>query len=152
MTSLAQDQRQRVLTWNIAPGYQHTFNANTLLTVNIFARRDQVDYYGSRDPVPDDTPVAATQNRFLTNYGVKADISHVQGKQEIKAGVQIQQTRLMEKFTLGVTDPLYNAPCVDSSGACAVESARRHQSRLRALRSNPTFTANLAQQPGSSSL
>jgi hypothetical protein len=29
-----QDQRQRVLTYNIAPGYQHTFNPNTLLTVN----------------------------------------------------------------------------------------------------------------------
>ena len=26
---LAQDQRQRVLTWSIAPGYQHTFNAHT---------------------------------------------------------------------------------------------------------------------------
>ena len=29
---LNQDQRQRVITWNIAPGYQHTFNASTLLT------------------------------------------------------------------------------------------------------------------------
>ena len=27
---LSQDQKLRVLTWNIAPGYQHTFNAHTL--------------------------------------------------------------------------------------------------------------------------
>jgi hypothetical protein len=90
---LAQDQRQRVLTYNVAPGYQHTFNATTLLTVNPFVRRDQVDYYGSRDPF-DDTPVFATQNRFLTNYGIKADISHVYKNQDLKFGVEIQQTRL----------------------------------------------------------
>jgi hypothetical protein len=112
---LAQDQRQRVLTWNVAPGYQHTFNANTLLTVNPFARRDEVDYYGSRNPF-DDTPVFATQNRFLTNYGIKADISHVYKNHDLKFGVEIQQTRLEERFTLGVTDPLYNAICVDASG------------------------------------
>src|SRR6185369_8443151 len=29
---LAQDQRERVLTWNIAPGFQHTFNSHLLLT------------------------------------------------------------------------------------------------------------------------
>jgi hypothetical protein len=28
-----QDQRQRVLTWNVAPGYQHTFSTHTL-TIN----------------------------------------------------------------------------------------------------------------------
>ncbi len=142
---LAQDQRQRVLTWDIAPGYQHTFNANTIATVNIFARRDQVDYYGSRDPFLD-TPVAATQNRFLTNYGGKADISRVQGKQEFKAGIQVQQTRLIEKFTLGVTDPLFNAPCVDSTGLPVESPGVTSPSACAA--SNPTFTANLAQQPG----
>jgi hypothetical protein len=40
---LAQDQHERVLTWNVAPGYQHTFSQNTLLTVNPFFRKDQVN-------------------------------------------------------------------------------------------------------------
>ena len=71
---LPQDQKQRVLTWDIAPGYQHTFGSTTLLTVNPFARRDQVNYYASRNPL-NDTPVTESQNRFLTNYGVKADVS-----------------------------------------------------------------------------
>src|SRR5579883_2268233 len=31
-----QDQRQKVFTFNIAPGYQHTFGASTLLTVNLW--------------------------------------------------------------------------------------------------------------------
>src|SRR5215472_10055447 len=101
---LSQDQRQRVLTWNIAPSYQHTFSARALLTVNAFARRDELNYYASRDPFAD-TPVTASQNRFLTNYGVKADIAAVYGKHDLKFGTQIQQTRLLEKFQFGVTDP-----------------------------------------------
>ncbi|MDQ6758250.1 MAG: TonB-dependent receptor, partial [Acidobacteriota bacterium] len=104
---LSQDQKQRVLTWSIAPGYQHTFNAHTLLTLNPFARRDQLNYYGSRDRF-DDTPVTATQNRFLTNYGVKADISYARGRHDLKFGTQIQQTRLLENFQFGITDPGYN--------------------------------------------
>lgn len=94
---LLQDQRQRVLSWSFAPGYQHTFNAHTLLTINPFVRRDQLDYYPSRDPF-DDTPVTASQNRVLMNYGVKADLAISHGHHDIKIGTQIQQTRLLEKF------------------------------------------------------
>ena len=112
---LSQDQKQRVLTWNIAPGYQHTFNAHTLLTVNPYARRDQVNYYASRDPFAD-APITAAQNRFLTNYGVKADVSYARGKHDIKIGTQIQQTRLLENFQFGVTDPTYNPVCLDAVG------------------------------------
>lgn len=112
---LSQDQRQRVLTWNIAPGYQHTFNAHTLLTVNPYVRRDQLNYYSSRDPF-DDTPVTATQNRFLTNYGVKADVSYARGRHDFKFGTQIQQTRLLEHFQFGITDPGYNPVCLDANG------------------------------------
>jgi len=101
---LSQDQKQRVLTWDVAPGYQHTLGSATLLTVNPFARRDQVNYYGSRDPF-DDTPVTESQNRFLTNYGVKADIATSHKRHNLKFGTQIQQTRLEENFRMGVTSP-----------------------------------------------
>ena len=37
---LAQDQRQHVATWSVAPGYQHTFNAHALLTINPYIRKD----------------------------------------------------------------------------------------------------------------
>ncbi len=72
-----QDQRQKASTFNFAPGYQHTFGANTLLTVNPFYRRDRVNYYPSRDPF-NDTPATIAQNRTLTNWGVKADMSYVE--------------------------------------------------------------------------
>lgn len=102
-----QDQRQRVLTWNVAPGYQHTFNARTLLTVNPFVRQDQVDYYPSGDPLLDQ-PATLAQGRRLTNYGVRADISYVKGMHNLKIGTQVMQTRLGEQFSLGITDPLFD--------------------------------------------
>jgi Carboxypeptidase regulatory-like domain len=112
---LTRDQRQRVNTWSIAPGYQHTFNAKTLLTINPFVRQDQFIYHPSRD-VFQDTPFTNGQDRHLTNYGVKGDITTVRGNHELKFGTQIQQTRLAEKFGFGVTDSTYNAICVDKAG------------------------------------
>src|SRR5258708_32045491 len=43
-----QDQRQKVVSFNVAPGYQHTIDSKTLVSLNAFVRRDQVDYYPSR--------------------------------------------------------------------------------------------------------
>ena len=65
---LSQDQRQRVLTWSIAPGYQRTINAHTLLTVNPYIRKDEFFYYGSRDPFAD-TPATQNQARQLLELG-----------------------------------------------------------------------------------
>ena len=86
---LAQDQRQRVLTWNIAPGYQHTLNAHTLMTMNPYIRKDQFNYYPSRDPFAD-TPATQNQNRQLLNWGVRADVSTTQGppQSEIRRGFE----------------------------------------------------------------
>jgi outer membrane receptor protein involved in Fe transport len=112
---LTQDQKQRVMSWSIAPAYQHTFNAHTLLSINSFVRRDQLNYYPSRDPF-NDTPVTASQNRVLMNYGTKADLSFTRGHHDIKIGTQIQQTRLLENFSFAITNPDYNPVCLDSAG------------------------------------
>ncbi len=112
---LAQDQKQRVMTWNVAPGYQHTFGSSTLLTINPYARRDQVNYYPSGDPF-NDTPVTESQNRFLTNWGTKADVSTVHKKHSFKFGMQLQQTRLEENFAMGVTSPTFNPVCLGPGG------------------------------------
>ena len=112
---LMQDQHQRVITWSVAPGYQHTFNAHMLLTVNPYVRKDQVNYYASRNPF-DDTPATQSQARQLLNYGVKADIAGSHGRHSYKYGVDVKQTRLLENFALGITDPGFNSPCVDAEG------------------------------------
>jgi hypothetical protein len=112
---LSQDQKQRVMTYNVAPGYQHTFGMQSLLTINPFVRRDQVNYYGSRNPLADN-PAAISQNRFLTNYGVKADFATNRGRHNLKVGTQIQQTRLLENFSLGITNPALNPVCLGPGG------------------------------------
>ncbi len=109
---LGQDQRQRVLTWSLAPGYQHTFNANALLSINPYIRKDEFSYYPSRD-LFSDTPATQSQQRQLLNYGVKADVAVTSGHNNLKYGIDLKQTRLLENFQFGVTDPTYNAPCVD---------------------------------------
>ncbi len=110
-----QDQRQKVVSFNIAPGYQHTFGSTTLLTVNPWARRDFVNYYPSRNPF-DDSPATLSQDRHLLNFGVRADISSVVGTHNLKFGTEIKQTRLFEDFFLGITDPTFNPVCVDAFG------------------------------------
>ncbi len=110
-----QDQRQRVVSFNIAPGYQHTYGANTLLTVNPWVRRDNLNYYPSRDQF-DDLPATMAQHRTLTNYGVRADISSVMGRHNLKVGTEIKQTRLAETFSLGITDSAFNPVCLDNNG------------------------------------
>jgi hypothetical protein len=117
---LGQDQHERVQTWNIAPGYQHTFSAHTLLTINPYIRKDQVNYYASRDPFAD-TPATQSQNRQLLNWGVKADISTTRGHNNIKYGIDLKQTRLLENFGFGITDSGFNSPCVDNTGTAIAD-------------------------------
>jgi hypothetical protein len=116
LDQLGQDQHERVLTWSFAPGYQHTFSAHTLLTINPYIRKDQVNYHPS-NPLTNDFPATQSQQRQLLNWGVKADISTTMGRHNIKYGIDLKQTRLLENFGFGITDPAFNSPCIDSTGS-----------------------------------
>lgn len=112
---LNQDQRQRAVTFSLAPGYQHTFSGAALLTISPFIRQDRIDYWPSRN-VEDDTPASVAQNRHLTNFGTRADLAFTSGIHNVKVGTQITQTQLKENFSFGVTDPLFNSVCVNATG------------------------------------
>ena len=112
---LSQDQRQLAKTFSFGLGYQHTFNPQTLLTINPFIRQDRIDYYPSRDPF-DDTPATVSQDRHLTNWGTRADLSYANGTHNIKIGTQLMQTKLVENFALGLTDPTFNPVCLTLDG------------------------------------
>jgi hypothetical protein len=103
-----QDQRNRIVTYNIAPGWTHIINTNSTLTVNPYIRRDDAHYTPSRDPLDDQTATVA-QTRTLTNIGLKTDYALVKGHHSFKTGVQVQHTLLSEEFSLGITDPNYVA-------------------------------------------
>ena len=104
-----QDQRQRVLSYNLAPSYQHTYGAGAVLSVNSFVRRDEVSYYPSGNPFVD-TPATVSEYRTLFNYGIRADYSYVHKVHNIKVGAQVMQTRLGEEFGMGITDPNFVDP------------------------------------------
>ena len=110
-----QDQRQQARTFSFALGFQHTFNPKMLMTISPFIRQDRVDYYPSDNPFAD-SPATLAQNRHLTNWGTRADFSYASGIHNIKIGTEIQQTRLVENFSLGITDPTFNAVCVTTAG------------------------------------
>jgi hypothetical protein len=138
-----QDQRQKVESFNIAPGYQHTFGTNTLLTVNPWVRRDFVNYYPSSDLFAD-LPATMSQDRHLLNYGVRADVSSTVGKHNLKFGTELKQTRLFEDFALGITDFTFNPICLDAAGNAAGPAGVTSPNSCGAL----GLTANPALMPG----
>ena len=138
---LRQDQHQRVLTWSIAPGYQHTFSARTLLTVNPYVRKDQVNYYPSGN-LFNDLPATQSQTRQLLNWGVKADVVTTKGRNTLKYGLDLKQTRLLENFGFGVTDPAFNDPCINPDGSVAGDTNLTSPSQCGAAGFEPNTADN----------
>jgi hypothetical protein len=112
----AQDQRQQVRSINIAPGWVHTLSPSALLTINPYYRQNLVDYYPSASYMAD-RPATMGQNRHLTNFGIKADVAYSKGRHNAKAGIQINQTDLLEDFRLGLTDWTFNPVCLTADGS-----------------------------------
>ncbi len=139
-----QDQHQQARTFNIAPGWVHTFNANTVFTLNPFYRQDIVQYYPSRD-VTADTPATLQQDRRLGNLGVRASVSYVKGIHNIKIGGNLSHTFLRESFGLGVTDPTFNAVCLNAAGDAVTAPSLRSAAACApaGFSANPAFQSGL---------
>jgi hypothetical protein len=115
------DQRAQIRTFNIAPTWTHLVNSSTVLTLGAFARHDQFNYYPSGNPFADLAPglqqETLTQDRRLTNVGVRSDVSYVKGIHNLKAGATYQHTFLIEKDRFGIVDPTLNAVCLNADGS-----------------------------------
>jgi hypothetical protein len=111
--ALGQDQHQLVRSLNIAPGYVRIFSPTTVLTVSPYYRLDQVKYFPSPNPFSDETTTISQQRR-LTNTGIRADVAYVKGIHNAKFGVQFQHTFLTEAFQFGITDPNFNDPASEN--------------------------------------
>jgi hypothetical protein len=116
-----QDQRQQVRSYNIAPGWTHLVSPTTVVTVNAFFRRDEVQYFPSADAFSD-LPATISQYRTLGNLGLKGDVAYVHGHHNMKFGFDVEHDFLSERFALGITDPNFNPPCLSlaAGGACSV--------------------------------
>jgi hypothetical protein len=90
-------------------------------------RHDQYNYYPSPNPLADFGPInseTVTQNRKLTNAGLRSDLSLVRGMHNIKAGLTYQHTFLDENDSLGIIDPNLLSTLTGTNGApCFVNNA-----------------------------
>jgi hypothetical protein len=112
------DQRSKIDTFNIAPTYTHIIGNNMVWNVAAFVRRDDYNYYPSRNPLSDLGPSnlqtsSIRQNRTLTNAGLHSDFSYSRKAHNIKVGAQYSHTFLREHDNIGIVDPFNNSPCVD---------------------------------------
>ncbi len=117
----AMDQRSQIKTYNVAPSWSLLLNPKAVFTLGGVVRHDDYHYYPSSDPFSDLGPLnlqreTIGQHRLLTNAGVHADLAYVRGNNNMKFGISYQQTFPTENDTLGIVDPLLNAPCVSASG------------------------------------
>jgi Carboxypeptidase regulatory-like domain len=119
----AQDQRAQIKTFNIAPVWTRLISPTTLFTLGAFVRQDQFNYYPSANVfadgtglIPGGSSATLNQQRKLTNAGLRSDVSYVKGIHNIKAGAVFQHSFLTENFNFGITNPIFNAVCLDTSG------------------------------------
>ena len=140
----SQDQRSKIVTYNVAPVWTHLLSPSTLLTLGAFVRQDQYNYYGSDNPFADLTPDLQTntvdQSRTLTNLGGRASISYVHGIHNLKAGVTYEDTILTEKDRFGIVDPTENAVCLNPDGSPNTSPSITSPSQCTgSLQQNPAY-------------
>jgi len=121
------DQRSQIKTFNIAPSWTRLLSSHTVFTLGAFVRRDHFNYYPSGNPFADLAPdlqqETFTQNRKLTNTGIRTDVSYVKGIHNVKGGVTYQQTFLDENNRFGIVDPTFLDSLTDANGNSCVDSS-----------------------------
>ena len=84
---------------------------------------------------------------FVTvpNLGIKTDLNYLHGRHNAKFGVQIQDTILTEKFTLGLTDPTFNPVCLDADGNAVLNPGLTNPDNCQAAgyQANPNLSPGL---------
>jgi hypothetical protein len=115
------DQRSQIKTFNIAPSWTRTLSSNAVFTLGAFVRRDRFNYYPSANPFADLSPglqqETLSQDRTLTNAGIRSDVSYVKGIHNLKVGATYQQTFLDENNHFGIVDPTLNFVCFNADGS-----------------------------------
>jgi Carboxypeptidase regulatory-like domain len=121
------DQRSQIETFNIAPSWTRLLSSHTVFTLGAFVRRDQFNYYPSGNPFADLAPdlqqETFTQDRKLTNAGIRTDVSYVKGIHNVKGGLTYQQTFLDENNRFGIVDPTFLDSLTDANGNSCVDSS-----------------------------
>lgn len=103
------NQVSQIKTFNIAPTWTRLISSNAVFTLGGFVRRDLYNYYPSANPFDDFSPdfqgQTVTQDRKLTNAGVRSYVSYAKGIHNVKVGITYEQTFLTENDGIGIVDP-----------------------------------------------
>ena len=113
------DQRSKIGTFNIAPTWTRLISPSGVFTLGAYVRKDKYNYYPSNNPLADLGPINSetiSQNRTLTNAGLRSDISYVKGIHNIKAGITFEHTFLTENDRFGIIDPTLLPSTTDGLG------------------------------------
>jgi hypothetical protein len=106
-----QAQQVRSRDQNYSLGWTHLLSTKATLDANAFARVSTFELL----PSAGDTPVTATSDRSLDNYGLNAAVTLAPSPHhEVKAGGVVKWFPIDETFSFGITDPAFNDP--DSDG------------------------------------
>ncbi len=113
------DQRSKIGTFNVAPTWTRLIGTKAVFTLGAYVRKDQYNYYPSNNPLADLGPINSetiSQNRTLTNAGLRSDISYVKGIHNIKAGITFEHTFLTENDRFGIIDSTLLPSTTDDFG------------------------------------
>lgn len=105
-----QDQRQRLRDSSQSITYQHVFSSTALGQFSFFNRSSRAKLSGNATS----TPVVASQDRTLRNYGGIGSVSLTRGSHNIKFGGQVTITPITENFSFYPT--VHFDDIVDESG------------------------------------
>ncbi len=141
--ALGQNQRQTVVSFNVAPQMLHTLNAHSFNQTNLWVRQDKIRYRPSGN-IFSDTPAYLQQARRLTNAGLRDELTYNQGRHNAIGGIEFKHTFLAEQFATGLTDPTYNSPCLGADGAPSSDTGVNEPSLCTAA----GLTPNSAFLPG----
>ena len=102
-----QDQQVRSRDQNYNLGFLRVLSSKATLDANAFARVSTFRLL----PSAGDTPVTATSDRSLDNYGVNAAVTWIPSSHhEVKVGGVLKWFPIDETFSFGITDPAFNDP------------------------------------------
>ena len=101
-----QDQRQRLGDISSWVSYLRTLAAASTLEATVGYRTTDAVLR----PSAGDTPVTAAQERSLSTYTAGVRYTRMIGRHLLRAGADVQRFPVDERFTMGLTSPLFNEP------------------------------------------
>jgi hypothetical protein len=104
-----QDQRVRTNDENLNLGWQSIFSQSSVFELIGFGRFSKFRL----SPSAGDTPVTATSDRTLNNYGLAPSFSWTNAHNDVKVGLNLKRYPIHEHFAFGLTDPGLNDPASD---------------------------------------